>query len=64
MINLRLHHQLLDGKLQKEGRLVCFTAGLLWTMAKGEEDSKDSHDAEVTLAYYEVDKPFKHFYQL
>ena len=50
MINLRLHHQLSDGKLQEEGRLVCFTARLLCTIAKDKEDSKDSHDAEVILA--------------
>ena len=46
-----------------EGALF-FTAGLLWTMAKGEEYSKDSHDAEVILAHYWVDKPSKRFYQL
>ena len=26
---VRLHHSLPDGKLQKEGRVPCFTAGLL-----------------------------------
>ena len=55
---------ILDGKLQKEERALCFTAGLLWTMAKGEEYSKDSHDAEATLDQYRVNKPFKRFYQL
>ena len=59
---VRLRHSLPDGKLQKEGRALCFTAGLLWTMAKGEEYSKDSHDAEAILAHYRVDKPFKRFY--
>ena len=33
-------------------------------MAKGEEYSKDSHDAEAILAHYRVDKPSKRFYQL
>ena len=28
-------------------------------MAKGEEYSKDSHDAESILAHYRIDKPFK-----
>ena len=43
-----------------------FIAGLLWTMAKGEEYSKDSHDTKVILAHYlnVVDKPSKRFYQL
>ena len=63
-IILRLRHSLPDGKLQKEGRALCFTAGLLWTMAKGKEYSKDSHDVEVILAHYRVDKPSKPFYQL
>ena len=61
-IILRLCHSLPDGKLQKEKRALCFTAGLLWTMAKGEEYSKDSHDAEAILAHYRVDKPSKRFY--
>ena len=61
LYKFRLHHQHLDDKLQKE---VCFTAGLLCTMAKGKEDSKDFHDAEVILAHYRVDKPCKCFYQL
>ena len=51
-------------KLQKEERALCFTAGLLWTMAKGDEYSKDSHDAEAILVQYRVDKPSKRFYQL
>ena len=59
---VRLCHSLPDAKLQKEERALCFTAGLLWTMAKGEEYSKDSHDAEVILAHYRVDKPSKRFY--
>ena len=59
---VRLCHSLPDGKLQKEGRALCFTAGLLRTMAKGEEYSKDSHDAEAILAHYRIDKPFKRFY--
>ena len=61
---VRLRHSLPDGKLQKEGRALCFTAGLLWTMAKGNEYSKDSHDTEAILAQYRVDKPSKRFYQL
>ena len=59
---VRLHHSLPDGKLQKKGRALCFTAGLLWTMANVEEYSKDSHDAEAILAHYRVDKPSKRFY--
>ena len=59
---VRLRHSLPDGKLQKEERALCFTAGLLWTMAKGEEYSKDSHDAEAILAHYRIDKPSKRFY--
>ena len=44
--------------MAKGGKGVLFyTAGLLWTMAKGEEYSKDSHDAEAILAHYRVDKP-------
>ena len=41
-----------DGKLQNEGRVLCFAAGLLCTMAKGEEYSEYSHDAEAILAHY------------
>ena len=59
---VRLRHSLPDGKLQKEERALCFTAGLLWTMAKGEEYSKDSHDTEAILAHYWKDKPSKCFY--
>ena len=59
---VRLRHSLPDGKLQKEERALCFTAGLLWTMAKGEEYSKDSHDAETILAHYRIDEPSKRFY--
>ena len=33
-------------------------------MAKGEEYSEYTHDAETILAHYQVDKPFKHFYKL
>ena len=33
-------------------------------MAKGEEYSRNSHDAEAILAHYRVDKPSKRFYQL
>ena len=51
-----------DGKLQKEERALCFTAGLLWMMAKGKEYSKDSQDAEAILAHGRVDKPSKRFY--
>ena len=61
---LRLRHSFPDGKLQKEEEALCFIVGLLWTMAKGEEYSKNSHDAEATLAHYWVDKPSKCFYQL
>ena len=64
MIILRLRHSLPDGKLQKEGKALRFTVGLLWTMAKGEEYSKDSHDTEAILAHYQVDKSSKRFYQL
>ena len=62
--NFEICRQLPDGKLQKEGRVLCFTARLLWTMAKGKEDSKDFHDTEAILAHYQVDEPFKRFYQL
>ena len=51
-----------DGKLQKEERALCFTARLLWTMVKGKEYSKDSHDTEAILAHYRIDKPSKCFY--
>ena len=61
---VRLRLSLPDGKLQKEERALCFIAGLLWTMAKGEEYSKDSHDTETILAHDRVDKPSKRFYQL
>ena len=50
--------------MQKEEWALCFTAGLLWTMTKSEEYSKDSHDAEAILAHYRVDKPSKRVYQL
>ena len=33
-------------------------------MAKGEEYSEYTHDAEAILAHYWVDKPSKRFYQL
>ena len=33
-------------------------------MAKSEEYSKDSNDAEAILAHHWVDKPSKRFYQL
>ena len=49
------------GKLQKEGRVLCFAAGLLCTMAKGEEYSEYTHNAEAIIAHCRVDKPFKHF---
>ena len=61
LYRFRLHHQHLDGKLQKE---VCFIAGLLCTIAKSKGYNKDSHDTEVILAHYRVDKPCKCFYQL
>ena len=64
MIILRSCHQLPDGKSQNEGRVLCFAAGLLCTMAKGKEYSECTHDAEAILAHYRVDKPFKCFYQL
>ena len=35
--------------MQKEGRALCYTAGLLWIM---QEYSKDSNDAEAIPAYY------------
>ena len=60
-IILRSRHQLPDGKLQNEGRALCSAAGLLCTMAKGEEYSEYT---ETILAHYRVDKPFKCFYQL
>ena len=60
-IILRLRHYLPDGKLQKEGRVLCFVARLLCTMAKDEEYSEYTHDAEAILAHYRVHKPFKHF---
>ena len=41
--------------------MFCFAARLLCTMAKGEEYSEHTHDAEAILAHYRVDKPFKHF---
>ena len=63
MIILTLR-QLPDGKLQIEERALCFAARLLCTMAKGEQYSEYSHDAETILAHYRVDKQFKHFYQL
>ena len=46
------------------GRALHFAARLLCTMAKGEEYSEYTHDAEAILAHYQVDKPFKRFYQL
>ena len=48
MINLRLHHQLSDGKLQEVG--LFYSQITICTIAKDKEDSKDSHDAEVILA--------------
>ena len=47
--------------MQKEGSMLYFTAGLLCTMAKGEEYSEYTHDAEAILAHYWA---FKRFYQL
>ena len=54
----------MDGKLQNKGRTLCSGAGLLCTMAKTEEYSEYTHDAEAILAHHRVDKPFKRFYQL
>ena len=51
-------------QIANEGRAVCFAARLLCIMAKGEEYSEYTHDAEAILAHYRVDKPFKRFYQL
>ena len=51
-------------KLQKQEKALCFAAGLLCIVAKGEEYSEYTHDAEAILAHYRVDKPFKRFYKL
>ena len=42
--------------MQKKGRTWYFAAGLLHTMAKSEEYSKDSHVADVILA--NIPNPF------
>ena len=48
-------------RMANEGRVLCFAAGSLFTMAKGEKYSEDSHDTEVILAHYRVDKPSNAF---
>ena len=37
--------------MQKEGRVLCFAAGLLCAMRNSEVYSEDSHDVEVILAH-------------
>ena len=54
---MRLHNQLFGWQIQKEGRALCFTAGLLCTITKGKEYSENPlYDTEVILVHYRVDK--------
>ena len=51
-------------QIAKGGKGAPFYSRIAVNDGKGEEYSKDSHDTEVILAHYRVDKPSKRFYQL
>ena len=46
-------------QIAKGGKGALFYSQIAVNNGKGEEYSKDSHDAEAILAHYRVDKPSK-----
>ena len=51
-------------QIAKGGKGAVFYSWIAVYDGKGQQYSEDSHDTEVILAHYRVDKPFQHFYQV